>query len=84
MMKNSNRNEEFHAGRFLLESLQRSGFGIEWLAEKTDKDEETLERLFAQPNMDAELFVSVGRHLGEAFFGPLDVASFGRQHTEAS
>lgn len=42
MMKNSNRNEEFHAGRFLQESLQRSGFGIEWLAETTDSDVEAL------------------------------------------
>lgn len=84
MMKNSNRNEEFHAGRFLQESLQRSGFGIEWLAEKTDSDVEALEMLFTQPNMDSELFVKIGRPLGKAFFGFLEVTIFGRQHTEAS
>ena len=84
MIMKNNRFEDFHAGHFLQESLQRSGFSIEWLAEKTGNDVETLERLFAQPNMDAELFVSIGRHMGKAFFGPLDVAIFGLQHTEAS
>lgn len=69
--KTNNRFTNFHAGRFLQECLQRSGFSIEWLAEKTDSDVAAIEVLFTQPHLDAELFVRLGRPMGEAFFGPL-------------
>lgn len=82
MNRTNNRNREFHAGRFLQESLRRSGFGIEWIAEKMGYSVETMEKIFAQPDIDAELFVDIGRPLGEAFFGSLDVTIFGRRHIE--
>ena len=82
MSRTSNRNIEFHAGRFLKESLRRSGFSIEWLAEKMGYSVETMEKLFVQPNIDTELFVDIGRPMGEAFFGSLDVTVFGRRHIE--
>ena len=69
--KTYNRFIDFHAGHFLQECLQGSGFNVEWLAEKTDSDVAALEMLFTQPNMDAELFVRMGRPMGEAFFNPL-------------
>ena len=68
--------EGFHAGRFLQESLRRSGFGIEWLADKTNTDVAALEMLFTQAEMDAELFVSIGRPMGVVFFESLDAAVF--------
>ena len=69
--KTYNRFIDFHAGHFLQECLRRSGFNVEWLAEKTDSDVAALEMLFTQPNMAAELFVRMGRPMGEAFFAPL-------------
>ena len=68
--------ESFHAGRFLQESLGRSGFGIEWLADKTNTDVAALEMLFTKAEMDAELFVSIGRPMGAVFFEPLGAAVF--------
>ena len=82
MIMKNNRFVDFHAGHFLQESLQRSGFSIEWLAEKTEYETSRLEQILAQPNMDSELFVSIGRHMGKAFFDPLDVAIFGRRPIE--
>lgn len=82
MIMKNNRFEDFHAGHFLQESLQRSGFSIEWLAEKMGYSVETMEKLFVQPNIDTELFVDIGRPMGEAFFGSLDVTVFGRRHIE--
>ena len=68
---NSNRHEDFHAGRFLQACLQASGHDREWLAEYTDSDVEAIETLFAMVNMDAELFVKIGCPMGAAFFEPL-------------
>lgn len=47
-----NRFEEFHAGRFLQESLQESGH-VAWLAAKTGRTVPEIDALFAMPNMDA-------------------------------
>ena len=60
--------DDFHAGRFLEECLRCSGFSVEWLAEKTNSDVTALEMLFAQPNMDAELFIDIGIPMGAVFF----------------
>ncbi len=59
---------KFHAGRFLRECLDENGFDVKWLANKTDRDVAELEKIFAMSNMDAELFVDIGRHMGAAFF----------------
>lgn len=59
---------DFHAGRFLEECLRNSGFDIQWLADKTNYNEEELRQLFNQSNMDAELFVKIGRPMGAVFF----------------
>lgn len=59
---------DFHAGRFLEECLRCSGFDVKWLADKTNRDENALKELFAMPNMDAELFIKIGRPMGAAFF----------------
>ena len=65
-----------NAGQFLQECLQCSGFSIGWLAEKTNSDVAALEMLFRQDNMDAELFVSIGRYMGNAFWEPLHAVLF--------
>ena len=78
-MNSNNLNDDFHAGRYLQESLMRSGFSIKWLAEKTNIDEARLERYFTLPYIDAELFVDIGRYLGDAFFDSLKVTMFGRK-----
>lgn len=64
----NNRFGEFHAGRFLQQCLQASGHDVEWLARKTDSDIEAVETLFEMVNMDAELFVKMGKPMGDAFF----------------
>ena len=64
----NNRFSEFHAGRFLQQCLQASGHDVEWLARKTDSDIEAVETLFEMVNMDAELFVKMGKPMGDAFF----------------
>lgn len=63
-----NRFGYFHAGHFLEECLRCSGFDIQWLADKTNYNEEELRQLFNQTNMDAELFVEIGRPMGAIFF----------------
>ena len=64
----NNRFGEFHAGRVLQQCLQASGHDVEWLARKTDSDIEAVETLFEMVNMDAELFVKMGKPMGDAFF----------------
>ena len=67
---------DFHAGRFLQETLELSGHDIEWLACHTDSDVEALEVLFTKPNMDAERFVAIGRPMGAMFFDRLHEVMF--------
>ena len=71
MENTGNRFVNFHTGRFLRDCLQSSGFSIKWLASHIDMDMATLERLLAEPNIDAELFVTIGRPMGKSFFNPL-------------
>ena len=52
-MTTGNPYQEFHAGRFLQESLQESGHGVAWLAAKTGRTVPEIDALFAMPNMDA-------------------------------
>ena len=77
-MKNTffNRFDDFHAGRFLQRCLQESGFDEAWLAQHTESDVEAIEVLFTKPNMDAELFVSMGMPMGAAFWEPLHASIF--------
>ena len=70
---------KFHAGRFLRECLEESGFDEKWLANKTDRDVAELEEIFAMPNMDAELFVDIGRHMGADFFDRVHEIIFNKQ-----
>ena len=70
--------DTFHAGRFLQQCLQDSGFDVGWLARNTNSDIEAVEMLLAQPEMDAELFVRMGMPLGAAFFDPLHEMIFGQ------
>ena len=67
---------DFNAGRFLRGELAKSGHDVAWLAERSGYEQDYIARLFLQSNMDAELFVSVGRHLGESFFAALDAIIF--------
>ena len=64
----NNPSNDFHAGRFLQESLQESGHGVAWLAAKTGRTVPEIDALFAMPNMDAELFVRTGMPMGAFFF----------------
>lgn len=77
--KTYNRFTNFHAGHFLQECLQRSGFSIEWLAEKTESDVAAIEVLFTQPHLDAELLVRMGIPMGEAFFSRVHEEIFGAE-----
>lgn len=82
MKKNTNnRFSEFHAGRFLQQCLQASGHSVEWLARTTDSDIEAVETLFEMVNMDAELFVRLGRPMGTAFFSRVHEEIFGAEQS---
>lgn len=67
---------DFHAGKFLKESLERSGCTIEWLAKKTGMEVPELECIFKQSNMDAVLFTNIGNHFGMTFFDTLHEVIF--------
>jgi hypothetical protein len=73
---------KFHAGRFLRECLEESGFDEKWLANKTYCDVAALEEIFAMSNMDAELFVGIGRHMGAAFFDRVHEMIFNKKPQE--
>lgn len=64
----NNLSHTFHAGHLLQQCLQASGHSVEWLARITDSDIEAVETLFEMVNMDAELFVKMGKPMGDAFF----------------
>ena len=66
----------FHAGQFLKTELAKSGHDVAWLAEQSGMAQEEMENLLQQSNMDAELFVRVGHHLGESFFASLNALIF--------
>ena len=78
-MSNSNRHEDFHAGRFLQACLQASGHDREWLATQTGREAAEITSLLALPNMDAELFVRLGRPMGTAFFSRVHEEIFGAE-----
>ena len=82
MRKNlSNRFTNFHAGHFLREVLAISGHDVAWLAVQTGRQETEIERLFAQPHMDALLFVSIGNPLGKVFYDQIHEEIFGTSST---
>lgn len=69
--------DDFHAGRFLRETLNGSGHDVPWLAEKTGMPQAELETLFDMPNMDAELFIRTGLPLDPLFMQRVDELIFG-------
>ena len=69
---------EFHAGRFLRETLDDSGHTLAWLAARTGMTHAELAALFAMPNMDAELFVRIGLPMGQIFKQRVHEMIFGK------
>jgi len=74
--------KDFHAGHFLRELLLEEGHDVSWLADRTDSDMEALESLLEQPNMDAELFVRIGKPMEPLFMQRVDEMVFGKWHSE--
>lgn len=74
-----NRFSTFHAGRFLREELEWSGHDSEWLAACTGMEKSVVEALLGRDNMDAELFVRLGNHIGQHFFDRLHAVIFGQE-----
>ena len=71
-------NDDFHAGRFLRETLDGSGHDMAWLALRTGMTPAELEALLAQPNMDAELFVRTGMPMDPLFMRRVEEMVFGK------
>jgi hypothetical protein len=81
MHKGLHSSEEFHAGHFLRELLQEQGHDVPWLATCTGRDVVWLEHLLEQPDMDAELFVRMGRPMEPLFMQRVDEMIFGSKAT---
>lgn len=73
--------DDFHAGRFLRETLDGSGHDVLWLAARLGMAQAELEALLAQPNMDAELFVRMGLPMEPLFMQRVDEMIFGSKAT---
>lgn len=81
MQKGLNRFEEFHAGHFLREILQEEGHDLAWLAASTRVPIEILDCILTQPNMDAELFVRLGKPMEPLFMQRVHEVIFGSKTT---
>ena len=79
----SNRFDDFHAGNFLRGIMQEEGHDLAWLAASTRVPVEILDCILSQPNMDAELFVRIGKPLEPLFMQRVDEMVFGTDKTEA-
>ena len=77
----SNKFDGFHAGNFLRNILQEEGHDMAWLADKTRVPIEILDCILTQPNMDAELFVRLGRPMEPLFLQRVDEMIFGKNTT---
>ena len=72
-------NEDFHAGHFLRDLLQEEGHDVAWLAQQTGRNVAFLEDLLEQSNMDAELFVRMGKPMEPLFLQRVHEMIFGRE-----
>lgn len=79
MPKKIQRFDDFHAGHFLREIMQEEGHDMAWLAQHTGRDIRFLQALMEQPNMDAELFVRIGKPLEPLFLQRMHEVIFGEQ-----
>jgi len=82
MQKELNRFDDFHAGNFLRNVLQEEGRDIGWLADRLHMPSKILDCILTQPNMDAELFVRLGKPLDPLFMQRVDEMIFGQRPTE--
>ena len=73
-----NKFDDFHAGHFLRDMLQEEGHDMAWLADKTRVPIEILNCILAQPNMDAELFVRLGKPMEPLFLERMHEMVFGK------
>ncbi len=73
------RDDDFHAGHFLRETLDACGHDTVWLAARTSRTVAYIEDLLEQPNMDAELFVRMGLPMEPLFMRRVHEMVFGRQ-----
>jgi hypothetical protein len=71
--------EDFHAGHSLHEIMQEEGHDMAWLAQHTGRDIMFLQALLEQPDMDAELFVRIGKPLEPLFLQRMHEVIFGEQ-----
>lgn len=81
MPKKIQRFDDFHAGYFLHEIMQEEGHDMAWLAQHTGRDIMFLQALLEQPNMDAELFVRIGKPLEPLFMQRVHESIFGKKAT---
>lgn len=72
---------DFHAGRFLCDVLQEEGHDTAWLADRLSIPPEILSCILTQPNMDAELFVRLGKPMEPLFLQRVDEMIFGSKTT---
>ena len=73
--------DDFHAGHFLRETLDACGHDTVWLAARTNRTVTYIEDLLEQPNMDAELFVRIGKPLEPLFMQRVHESIFGKKAT---
>ena len=72
-----NRFAKFDAGLFLRQLLQEEGHDLAWLAASTRVPVEILDCILSQANMDAELFVRLGKPLEPLFLQRMYETIFG-------
>lgn len=70
---------DFHAGNFLRDILREEGHDLDWLAARTKVPVEILDCILVQPNMDAELFVRIGKPMEPLFLQRVDEMIFGER-----
>lgn len=73
--------EGFHAGNFLRDLLKKEGHDLAWLAASTRVPVEILDCILTQPNMDAELFVRLGKPMEPLFLQRMHEVIFGSKAT---
>lgn len=72
-----NRFAKFDAGLFLRQLLQEEGHDLAWLVASTKVPAEILDCILAQSNMDAELFVRLGKPMEPLFMQRMHEMIFG-------
>ena len=77
----SNRFDDFHAGNFLRGIMQEEGHDLAWLAASLHMPTEILSCILTQPNMDAELFVRIGKPMEPLFMQRVHESIFGKKAT---